>query len=271
MLGGVALFVGTSWDTLSRGARTGLLATFAVAFVIAGIAVAGPSVLTRGRRDDGLGAARRRIAGALFGLATVPAGMATAMAVDTHSLLTGALVALVVAVGGFVLLPSVPGVLATAVTSVVAVAALAQDAFHGGALAAGLALLALGVVWIVLALTGEVAPRPLALTIGAAVALVGAQQPMGGRNTVIWAYVLTLAVAVACFLLYRWRRSVVLLVAGVAGVTLAVPEAVADMANGALSGAAVLLIAGAVLVAASAVGLRLRRADEAARQAVHPR
>jgi hypothetical protein len=82
---------------------------------------------------------------------------------------------------------------------------------------------------------------------------------------------LTLAVAVACFLLYRWRRSVVLLVAGVAGVTLAVPEAVADMANGALSGAAVLLIAGAVLVAASAVGLRLRRADEAARPAVHPR
>ena len=58
---------------------------------------------------------------------------------------------------------------------------------------------------------------------------------------------------------YRWLRSIVLLVAGVLGVTLAVPEAVLDWTNGALGASLILLVAGAVLVAASAVGLRLRR------------
>jgi hypothetical protein len=74
------------------------------------------------------------------------------------------------------------------------------------------------------------------------------------------AYGLTGAAALACFLLYRWQRHLVLLVAGVVGATVVVPEAVADLTNGALGGSLILLVAGVVLVVFSAVGLRLRAA-----------
>jgi hypothetical protein len=66
---------------------------------------------------------------------------------------------------------------------------------------------------------------------------------------------------VACFLSHRWQRSIVLLVAGVVGVTIAVPQAVMDWTGGAVRGSVALLLAGAVLVVASAVGLRLRRVN----------
>ena len=51
-----------------------------------------------------------------------------------------------------------------------------------------------------------------------------------------------------------------LLVAGVVAATLVVPEIVADVSGGAVEGAMILLVGGAALVAASAIGLRLRRA-----------
>jgi hypothetical protein len=66
-------------------------------------------------------------------------------------------------------------------------------------------------------------------------------------------------VAIACLALYRFERSLVLLAAGVIGVTIAVPEAVWDITNGAGGAAAILLIAGAVLLGASGAGLWLRR------------
>jgi hypothetical protein len=100
--------------------------------------------------------------------------------------------------------------------------------------------------------------RPLGLVVGTAVALVGAQLPLGTESTVQWAYALTFGLALGSFLGYRWQRSVVLLAAGVLGVTVAVPEAVIDWTDGALGGSVVLLLAGAVLVAASAVGLGIR-------------
>jgi hypothetical protein len=75
-----------------------------------------------------------------------------------------------------------------------------------------------------------------------------------------WAYGLTGAVALACFLLYRRQRQFVLLVAGVGAAAITVPEAVADVTNGALGGSLILLVAGVVLVAFSALGLRLRGA-----------
>jgi hypothetical protein len=71
------------------------------------------------------------------------------------------------------------------------------------------------------------------------------------------------AVSAGSLVLYRWQREVVLLVAGVVGATIAVPEAISDLTNGAVSGSVILLVAGAVLIATSAVGLRLRAAATA--------
>jgi hypothetical protein len=74
-----------------------------------------------------------------------------------------------------------------------------------------------------------------------------------------WTYVITLGVAVACLALYRTQRRLVLLLAGVVGVTVAVPEAVWDVTNGAGGAAVILLVGGAVLLAASGLGMRVHR------------
>ena len=75
---------------------------------------------------------------------------------------------------------------------------------------------------------------------------------------------MTFVAAVAFFVLYRWRRDVVLLVAGVIGVAVAAPEAVWDWTDGAAGGALILLVAGAALVGASAAGLGMWRSRPAA-------
>lgn len=66
-------------------------------------------------------------------------------------------------------------------------------------------------------------------------------------------------IALACLALYGRRRTWVLIVSGVAGLTLAVPEAVWDWTDGAVGGAVILVLAGAVLLAASGLGVVLHR------------
>ncbi len=51
----------------------------------------------------------------------------------------------------------------------------------------------------------------------------------------------------------------ILLLAGVAGISIAVPEAVWDLTDGAGGAATVLLVTGAALLTASAAGIRVRR------------
>jgi hypothetical protein len=257
MLGGVALFLAVSWDTLSRPARTGLLAGFALLFVLAAVVVAGGPAAVR-RLAGGATTARRRVVGVLLALASVPAAMAVAVAVGRHEAVYGGAVGFVVALAGLLWLPTVPGVVASAVLSAFTTISFAAELLRAPPLVTGVLLLALGSVWAAVALAGAVAPRWLGAGIGAGLALVGAQQPLAGEGSAPWAYALTAGVAVACFVLYRWQREVVLLVGGVLGVTLAVPEAVADVTNGALGGSVILLVAGAVLVAMSAIGLRIR-------------
>jgi len=116
---------------------------------------------------------------------------------------------------------------------------------------------ALGGVWVALSLAGLAVPRRLGLVTGVGFAILGGQL---GLETAAHglAYGLTIAAGLAAFALYWWERATVLLVAGVVAVTLAVPEAVVDLTGNSLGGPTVLLVAGAVLVAASALGLRLR-------------
>ncbi len=263
-LAGVALFVSVSWDSLTRPGRVGLLGGLAVLFGAGGAVVAGgprglrpptPRRLVVGR------SVRARVTGVLFALTALMVGAATGVGYHPYPWLAGTLAGLVVAVVGLGLLPTTPGVVATAAASVGAVAAVAVEVLDVSPLQGGLLVLALGAGWTVVAVTGLVSPRWLPFTIGAGLALVGAQQPLGTESTVAWAYGLTFAVAIGCFGLYRRYRLTVLLVAGVIGVTVAAPEAVADWtAEGALGGALILLTAGAALIVASVVGLRLRGA-----------
>ncbi|GAA3169614.1 hypothetical protein GCM10020001_114840 [Nonomuraea salmonea] len=110
-------------------------------------------------------------------------------------------------------------------------------------------------VWTTLVLAGVIGQRALGLGLGAVIALIGGQQDAGA----VWAYTMTAAIAVACLLLYRRERAWVLLVAGVIGFTIAVPEAIWHWTGGAVGGSVIVMIAGAVLVTASVLGIRWHR------------
>ena len=110
-----------------------------------------------------------------------------------------------------------------------------------------------------LAAGGVLGQPQLGLGLGAAITLFGAQMPLWHDGAAPWAYLLTVVFAFACLAAYRFMRTPVLLVAGVAGVTVAVPEAIWDITNGTVGAAAILLVAGVVLLAASGTGFRLHR------------
>jgi hypothetical protein len=100
-------------------------------------------------------------------------------------------------------------------------------------------------------------PAQLALAVGAATALFGAQQLLAGHAPV--AYALTGCLALVCFVTYFGMRSTVLLVAGVVATTIVVPEVVWDLTDGAVGGGVLLLVAGAVLLATSLGSTWMRR------------
>ena len=75
--------------------------------------------------------------------------------------------------------------------------------------------------------------RATAAGIAAALALIGAQFP----EHAFIVYSATLVVALVCFGCYLADRMPILLIGGVIGVTIAVPEAVWDWTGGAVSGA----------------------------------
>lgn len=260
LLAGVALFIGASWESLTRVERSGLLGGFAVAFAVAGLAVAGGPAGIAHLRAVGA-PVRCRIVGVLFAVTAVAAGAAVGIACLPTSFpaLAGTCFALVVALAGYAVLPSVPGVLATAAASFATVAALAEEIIHVTPLEGGLLILTLGLGWTAVAATGRVSPRWLPFTIGAALSVLGSQQPMGSEEWAPLAYALTFAVAMGSFALYWRYRLLILLLTGVLGVTISVPEAVSDLTGGALGGSVILLAAGGALIAASVFGLRLHR------------
>jgi hypothetical protein len=120
------------------------------------------------------------------------------------------------------------------------------------------ALLALGGLWAGLALARVLRERETAFALGAGLALLAAQLPLADDSNGL-GYALTAAVAAAGFAGYLSTRSWWVLGTGVLAMTLVVPEALHDWTAGSVSSAGSLLVAGLTLLAASAIGLRLRR------------
>jgi hypothetical protein len=260
MLAGAATLVGLSWEDLTRGGKVTLLGVVFLALLGAAIAIGGGPTAVH-RLETGTKPIRRRVVGVLLALSTVPAALAAGVAVDGNPAVLPQLAGLLVAAGGYVWLRTVPGLLAAAVFGV-STAGTALDGLDGDAFALSLAgvFVALGAAWIALSMGGLVIPRDLGLTAGAGIAVIGAQQPLTGTDSIDWwAYAGTFAIALACLALYRHERSLVLLAAGVISITLAVPEAVWDITNGAGGAAAILLISGAALLGASGAGLWMHR------------
>ena len=255
VFGGASLLVGAMWGDLTDAVRAGLLAAVTAAVAVAGLVIGGGPT---GLRHLAHGA-RRRVVAVLFAVAAGTATATGAVYADDRPATAAGAAGLAVALLGYATLPSIPGMLATAGTGLLLATSATIDLGADSPFAIGLVYLGLGLAWIVLGGTGVTTPRGVALGIGATLVLIGGQQPLGQPGAQGWSYAVTFAAAAAFFVLYRWRREVVLLVAGVVGVAIAAPEAVWDWTDGAAGGAIVLLVAGAALLAASAAGLGLWR------------
>ncbi|MBV2366629.1 DUF2157 domain-containing protein [Streptomonospora nanhaiensis] len=269
VLAGACALVGASWSELDRPVRVALLAALAVVAVAGALVMAGGPQNMRGRRG-GVPTVRRRIGGVLLALASVLAAFAVGEALEYDGDLTWlpVLVGLAVAAAGYTALPSAVGQVAVWGMAAGLVPALIDTWWaqtHHFSLILGSAWIALGAAWAALAAAGVLAERRLGLGLGPALALVGSQFVLAWDGYAYWGYGATLAVAAACLAFYRWERSAVLLVFGVLGITVGLPELVWDLTDGAIGAAAVLLLAGAVLLVASWLGLRThRRAKPAA-------
>ncbi len=256
------LFLTTSWSSLSRPGRAGLLVGAALVLAVAGAVLAG-GLRGAARRDDS--SPRRRLVSTLWAGAAWCAGGAAYVLVDrpadhggvTSAWLVGGAVALLVAGAAYAVVPALIG-------QVAAWAAL-WWAFEGGAGvldveyndAYGAALVVAGAAWALLGARRVLRERDTALALGTIMALSGAQAPLlDGTSTV--AYALTAGVAVASFAAYLRLHAWPLLAGGVAATTLVVPEFVHDATDEALPVTGVLFVAGLTLLAACALGLRLR-------------
>lgn len=259
-----ALFFADQWPDLSAGARVGLLFGVAVLLAAAGAALAvtggGFAALREGDQP-----VRRRLTGVLLAGGTVAAAGAVGVQVDgalavptSEPVMAGALTLVVLGIATYSLVPTVLGQAVVAWGVVMGVPA-ALDLFgDGGGVTYGLAILACGVLWLLLAERGVWRERESARAIGALLAVVGGQIPVGSEHSWV-GYLATLLVSAAGFAVYVGRRAWPYLTAGVVGLTLAVPEALLDWTEGSLGPAGVLLVAGVSLLCASLLGLRLRR------------
>ncbi|RNL84983.1 DUF2157 domain-containing protein [Halostreptopolyspora alba] len=260
LLGAIAL-VAASWEDLARAGQVTVLAVLTAALLAGGVATAGGPRALAGRHHR-VATVRRRITGVLLALAAATSTLGIHVLTDEDTFLAGGAAGLVVAVAGYVALPSAVGTVACWATSVLLVGSIVEALDPAAEwLGYTLALLALGLLWGVLAGLGVLTHRRLGLGLGAAIALVGAHYPLTWASSAesIWGYALTLGLAALLFGYYRWERAGVLLVLGILAVTVTVARMVVDLTSGEVGAAAVLLVAGAVLLVASWAGIRLHQ------------
>lgn len=253
LFGGAVLLVATSWADLPRPGRIALLAVATAGLLVAGSLVAGRPLP---RRQP---TARFRLAGVLLALAAGTTALTAGTIADTDEAFWAATAGFVVAALGYLAVRSVSGVLTSAVFSAMTVGVFLGEVLDAGAVPLGVGLVVLGLAWNTLDAWGVLTPRHTGFAVGAAIALIGAQQPLGEPGHVGWAYGLTFGVALIWLTDYLWHRSPVLLIAGILGLTIAIPQAIWDWTDGAVGGALIALIAGAVLLTASGIGLRVGR------------
>lgn len=270
VVGAAVLFLSTTWADLGAGTQVALLLGSALVLGGAGAAVvltAAPAAgVRRAEAAGAAGAVRRRLASVLLtgaaGCAAFAVGVALAetSASEEVTVLVAAATALVVALAGYRLAPSVVGQLGSAAAAVTmlpsGLGALNSDSQSIVPLA--VAVLALGGVWMVAAERRWWREVEAARVVGCGLALVGAQMPVLAGDEVWVGYLLTAAVALAAFGGYLASRAWPHLATGVVGLTLVVPEALHDLFGESLGAAGVLLAAGVTLLGAALLGLRLR-------------
>lgn len=271
-LGGVfvvsaaGIFFATRWPSLGEVERVVLLGGTAVLLAVAAVAVVvlagGPGAVRASS-----GQVQRRLAGVLglgaSGTAAAAVSLQVEQAVDPYRdlpALLGLLTFTVLAVGAYLLAPTVLGQVGIAVGAFALVPVALQYVAdtEPAVVVVGLLVLLLGIVWLLLAETRAWSEPGSARVVGCVLAVIGAQLAAVDHDTRWLGYLALLLVAVAAFGVYVVRRAWPYLAGGVAALTLAVPQVVTDLTDDAIGPAGVLLVAGVTLLGASLLGLRLR-------------
>jgi hypothetical protein len=261
VVGATLLFLGEEWDSLGRTGRFLILAAMAAILFGSGVAV---------RRRAGGDSVRRRLASTLLTGAAAATGFATYVSLDIaarddKALFAGSVAGLAVVTVGYLLARSALGQFSAAVAAYAVYGSVVDLLDAGEPDAYGFGMVALGVVWVVLGWRRLVTERRPALAIAATFGLVGAQLiiVVGAHAGNAFGYALTALVAGLCFAAYARIREWIVLVGGVAGATLVVPEFLYDVTDGSLGASGVMLVAGVTLLAGSLAGLRIHHSPDA--------
>jgi hypothetical protein len=151
--------------------------------------------------------------------------------------------------------------LATAWALSWAVVALIEPSFDSEAALPGLVLAAVGAGWAALSVLRLIDERSLGIAVAGVTAFVGAEMVISSDIKGL-GYVLLAAVAVAGLAGYIASRELSALAVGGVALAVVIPQAVIDYTDGSLGAAGALLISGLSVVAASTLGMRLRKAED---------
>ncbi|MVU82247.1 DUF2157 domain-containing protein [Nocardia sp. ET3-3] len=255
LLGGIVLLMDSAWGRLDRLGQALALAFVTALLVVAGVVLAGPKQLFTERRP--VRTTRMRLAAALFALATLSsAGFVAVLQADTDdgNWVWAVLVAAVVAVAGYRALPSLLGLVAVVGFGTWAVGGMLESWAHAPDFVVGIAVLAMGGMWLALSRIGLAVPSWAGYAGGIVIGVIGAE--FADRNW-LWVVAMVLLMGAACFALYVTDRSPVLVLGGGFCVAAAVTRAVWHWTDHSTGAAAVIVLIGAVLLGIA--GMRLVR------------
>lgn len=263
-----AVFLAASWREMSLATRVGALLLGALVLAGAGL---GARLTGRDTPEDA--DVRRRLAGAFgIGSAALATGALGTYIEHQHhtgdgwiALVFGAFT--VLALGFYVLAPTVPGQAAVGFGVAATVLNATSGWSDGRTLIKTVILLALGIGWLALAELRWWREPETARVVGGALTLLGAETPVFEGRMQPLAYVLLALVGAVAFAAYVRVRAWPYLAIGVIGLTLAATQAAVDYLPGAAGAAAGLLVAGAMLLATSLLAMRLRKS---AGESTHP-
>ncbi|MFR9753452.1 hypothetical protein ACL02S_20795 [Nocardia sp. 004] len=256
LFGGIVMVMASSWGRLGALVQVGILVAVAAGLLYGGVILAGGIPLL----FSGPGvsrSARTRLATVLFALASVAAAGATGTAIDNGSAgnawVFACLAGAVVAVLGYLALPSLLGLLACACFVPAASIGLLVEVFGLGDVWGSVAALLLGGLWFALAWFGVLIETWAGYLIAIVTSIAGAQSI--GINGSAGAYLLTAVVAAACFGLYATQRWAVLVIGGAVAIALAAGQAVSEWTDDTLGVAGVVVALGATLLFIAAIHL----------------
>ncbi|MEV0063846.1 DUF2157 domain-containing protein [Nocardia sp. NPDC050718] len=242
---GVVLFLGRAWSDVAQTGRVVLL------LVVAGCAITGAVLLAGGcdgifRRVPIASAGRSRLAAVLLVLAAGMVCGAVVTAFGDEAEIAAAVAGLLVAVLGYLLVPTVLGMVAMGGFGVASAVTTTSAVFDYRSAWPGVLLMLFGALWIGLAWTRLFVADWAGYLIGGLIMVGGAQSVTPGES--LWRPALTALVGVAFLVLYAARREPVLVLGGAAAVAIAVGQTVAERTDGGPVVASVVLAIGAVVL-----------------------